>query len=1590
MADDIASLGIKVDSQGVKVASGRLDTMTKSADKAESSVSGLTKAAIALAAAIVSLKTAQALLNVSLETARYESLGIVMGVVGNNVGRTAAEMEKFAVGLQKTGISLIESRLNVTKMAQANIDLAKSSDLARIAQDAAVIGQINSSEAFAKLVQGVQTAQQEVLRTIGINVSFEQSYRKLETQLGKTGGSLTVNEKTQARVNAVMEAGVNIAGVYEASMGSASKQISSLKRLHDDLKVALGDVFSSTLSVSVVAYTKLIKDVSTEVNILKESGKLDEWAIEMAISVVGAVDLMLEAFGFLAKSIAAFRVSFGAVMELYGDQAGKLAVEDLNMEMAKLERITKSLAGETNEAGKAARLRQQARQQEVVAELRNTVQEYDVLKKAGGDMAQDNVKRFFEWGAGVDGVQEKLKGLLAETIKIKKEQGESGGGSDDAEQQRLEKLRIAAAKARIEGEEAAEVAKKAADAAKALADEWVKVQEVLANEIALMGLKGLELELAKIEIRAESLRKKFGETDEINIWESLAVGAAFADDAASQYNAELEKTKNIFDGLDETLSGMSDFGENMSGAFGDVAKAAMDLGKIYDDQIKALDQIADIKEQIAKVDDPTIKAKLERDLTQKQMDFEEKALSQKIGGYREMVGTISQLFDEQSKEREKLHQLELAFAVVEQGILLKKAIFSAVASVANQGSGDPYTAFARVAAMAAVMGGLLSQIGGSLSGGGGSATQAIAPQGSGTVLGDSMAISESASAGYELLEEFHGKEYKELRGIHESMKELNNNITGLIGGIVRDVGTFGGGAVDGYTMGAAGTFVSDVAEQWNYESLREDVGEELSLAYDVISGIPTKITDYMISSAGEVIDDLIGGGTDISVRGGGLIIGGASVADLLEGIDASVQQFTYVREKESSLSGTKRKYYDVTADVSEDIERLFNNILGDLSISLVELSEGLGGDVDKALTHVFELGRINLMGMDTDEMSETLSAVISAAGDAAAEAVLGDIIGKYQDVSEGLLETAIRVYTEQEVVLATLGKTGNKATGDLVALTQGIVEMAGGLENFVDMFSVYYDNFTSDNDKLANSLTYVNAVMGESEQVLPTTREGFTNLLTSLDVTTEAGRKTYIAMLEMSEGISELYSAVEGIMVPINEILATHGLTDFQILIRGINNEFSDLRETLIAAGGTVEQLASLESARLIGLSDAAQAQDAQDAADEQARQDAEEALRLQIEAQKRAEAEQKLREAESALRASFAEAQNELAREHEAILKSLNNQLSDARDASSSLSTMVSSLKSALDSMTMGTDAFDLVQRDVAKASLSRMLTDARAGNFTDTGDLGKTLGVLTSSSEHLFGSFTDYQRDFFRTFSDISELEQLAGTELTDAERTVALLEMQIENENDRYAEERDLLQAQLDALLGISEGVLSLSAAIANFKAAQAGVAALPPAPTSEPLAVEGDVTIPTDGTAGGVQMSSIEDTIRNLYLYSLGREPDEGGLDYWSAILNKAGGDVMAIKDDFFAAAIGVEPTLRTFAVGTDYVPNDMIAQIHQGERITPAAYNRSDATNADLVKEVKQLRADMGQALYTVAKNTGKSAEQLQRWDYDGIPEERVI
>jgi hypothetical protein len=249
---DVATLSIKVDTTDIN----RADSAMQGLGKTGSMLEGAIKK---LAVAFTAFKFAEMVKDIALMSARYETLGVAMVAVGKNAGYSAMQMNYFSEQVKAMGISMVESRNVLLMMAGSQLDLAKASALARVAQDAAVIGNINSSEAFVRMVHGIRSGETEILRTLGINVSFEQSYKKLATQLNITTNNLTDTQKASARMNAVLEYGTRIAGTYEAAMGTAGKQLLSMQRYWDDLKTVAGSVFQEALGTGVSALSEALK-----------------------------------------------------------------------------------------------------------------------------------------------------------------------------------------------------------------------------------------------------------------------------------------------------------------------------------------------------------------------------------------------------------------------------------------------------------------------------------------------------------------------------------------------------------------------------------------------------------------------------------------------------------------------------------------------------------------------------------------------------------------------------------------------------------------------------------------------------------------------------------------------------------------------------------------------------------------------------------------------------------------------------------------------------------------------------------------------------------------------------------------------------------------------------------------------------------------------------------------------------------------------------------------------------------------------------------------------------------------------------------
>jgi len=191
--------------------------------------------------------------------ARVETLGVVVDQLGKVTGTTPGKMRELEKSLQSTGITLQAARGSIARMYQAEIDLAYATDLAREAQNAAVIANTNSSEAFENLIYGIQSGNVRILRTMGLQVSFADAYKRTAKELGKTTMELTQYEKVQARTQAVLEAGASITGAYEASMTTAGKKVLSLARYTEEAGRAVGDTFLPEYGKAVDLITASLK-----------------------------------------------------------------------------------------------------------------------------------------------------------------------------------------------------------------------------------------------------------------------------------------------------------------------------------------------------------------------------------------------------------------------------------------------------------------------------------------------------------------------------------------------------------------------------------------------------------------------------------------------------------------------------------------------------------------------------------------------------------------------------------------------------------------------------------------------------------------------------------------------------------------------------------------------------------------------------------------------------------------------------------------------------------------------------------------------------------------------------------------------------------------------------------------------------------------------------------------------------------------------------------------------------------------------------------------------------------------------------------
>lgn len=784
------------------------------------------------------------------------------------------------------------------------------------------------------------------------------------------------------------------------------------------------------------------------------------------------------------------------------------------------------------------------------------------------------------------------------------------------------------------------------------------------------------------------------------------------------------------------------------------------------------------------------------------------------------------------------------------------------------------------------------------------------------------------------------------------------------------------------------------------------VGTLAGVAAPLLAGVTAlsavaKAMQYTVEAKGSALVANLGGGSTVVAnrndyqQTGGLFGGG-----------------TTNNSEWSAASAETTAYFDAQVKAVTEAARAYGTALG-LPV----------GDLDNFKQQI----EVSLTGLNADQAKEAINKAIGGFGDALVSANFGPALDGLKRSGETSSATLVRVATEITAVNSTLGMLGGKllsvdAAG--IKAADGLVQAMGGLEAFQQQTASYYSQYYSQEEQRMQTALSIQARLAQGgidvsiEQVLNGTREQFRALVDSFKdgggLMDEAGQKAVAALMAVAGAFAGITTASANVSASSAEAAATEssfgagvgssgpsqsgwsgpgGPDGASEAANAILQERKTLQDELDNLTMTSTELLEKQRNALDESNRALfdQIQVAKEAArvaeqnkslqDEYNQLTMTSAQLRALEREEIAEANLELFDRITALKAeqeAITAANNAVdaalagvQRAIDAEKKSIEAARQAAQERVGILKSIVDSIGSAVDNLRGNVDSTKAQATRQANAFIDNALATAQAsGYMPDADDLKDAISKATAGINRDGLTQFEYEKQQLILAGKLEALGEIADPQLTAAEEAVKVAETQLQVLDDVMEEARK----QVDELRGIDTSVKSVEAAIAELTAAILGVEAA--------TSGGGAVTInPGDYQANGTSTGALE------YIGE-----STGGLsnDFWKTwaghMQNVYGEDAgykvynMAIERGVTAAQLeeilgmsagqanawALSHGLPAFDVGTNMVPRDMVAKIHEGEAIIPKAYNpaaggvsgnaRLESLVEGLTKEVQRLQA----------------------------------
>lgn len=435
------------------------------------------------------------------------------------------------------------------------------------------------------------------------------------------------------------------------------------------------------------------------------------------------------------------------------------------------------------------------------------------------------------------------------------------------------------------------------------------------------------------------------------------------------------------------------------------------------------------------------------------------------------------------------------------------ALAQGINAILNQGQGDPYSAFGRMAAMAATVIPLAAQLGASISNFAGSgfsdtAGQRQQAQGTGTVLGDAAAESQSIARGVEITADATS----ELVGINRGMLSA---LLALQAGV-----------------GSASGMLARGGNSLEFSALPDT---RFSMAETLFGSTIGGVLDSVFGGLfGSISDKLLGGKSKITDQG--IVILGGALSQMIENI--SVGAYQEVQYKTWAFGSTKTR--EEVRALGDDIGVQFQLVLDSMADAVREGARALGLNMDEvnAAIDAYRIAeiRISTQGLSAEEAQAELEAVFSSIFDGLAGSVI-PFLPQFQRVGEGLGETLARVATGVQVTQEAIKQLGfalDETDPEKFAQTsEGLITLLGGIDEFISGMSSFVNAFATDEHKFTVAQEALNSAFAQAGLEVPATRDAMWDLMQTLDATTESGREQIATLLRLADVADDYYGMLE-------------------------------------------------------------------------------------------------------------------------------------------------------------------------------------------------------------------------------------------------------------------------------------------------------------------------------------------------------------------------------------------------------------------------------------------------------------------------------